>query len=136
MAGTPLEHDLDVLRPRPEYVILGGKKIDISFIPSGVAMDAMEGQQELQKLTDTPEKLKKVNAGGKEAKRSFEIAAELCASITKNQHEEMDKEWLLKNTDVVQIKALLELVTAAVFRSLETAEDDDIKKPEATEESP
>ncbi len=134
--GDPIVHDLDVLRPKPEYVLLGGKQIDISFIPAGVAMDIMTLQQELQKLTDSPEKMKRVQSGGKAAQRSFEIAAELCASITSNQHSEMDKKWLLKNTDVLQIKALMELVTQAAFRSLEDAEDDDIKKPEATEESP
>lgn len=133
----PLIHDLDILRPRPEYVRLAGKEIDISFIPSGIAMDIMGLQNELQELTDTPEKLKAVEAGGEEAKRSFEIAAELCAAITKSQHPEMDKEWLLKNTDVLQIKALMEYVTKAVFRSLQSAEDEELKKPQAAEtESP
>ena len=132
----PIVHDLDVLRPQPEYVLLGGKKIDISFIPAGVAMDMMALQQELGKLTDTPEKLKKVAAGGKDARRTFEIAADLCAAITKSQHPEMDKEWLLKNTDVLQIKALVEYVTTAVSHSLEGAEDDEVGGEQATEESP
>lgn len=134
--SEPIVHDLDVLRPQPEYVKLAGKKIDISFIPSGIAMEAMQMQQELQKLTDTPEKIKKVRAGGKAAQRTFEIAAELCAGITKSQYPEMDKEWLLNHTDALQIKALIGFVTAAVSRSLETAEDDDIKKPVAVEGSP
>ncbi len=131
-----ITHNLDVLRPPPEYVILGEKKIDISFIPAGVAMDMMTLQQELSKLTDTPEKLKKVVAGGKAAGRTFEIAADLCAAITSSQHPEMDKDWLLKNTDVLQIKALVEYVTTAVSRSLDSAEDDEIKNPPATEGSP
>jgi len=131
-----ITHDLDVLRPQPEYVLLGGKKIDISFIPSGIAMDMMALQDELAKLTSTPEKLKKVAAGGKVAGRTFEIAAELCAAITSSQYPEMDKDWLLKNTDVLQIKALMELVTTAAARSLDSAEDDEIKKPPATEGSP
>ncbi len=134
--GEPIVHDLDVLRPKPEYVLLGGKQIDISFIPAGVAMDMMALQQELNKLVNTPEKLRKVAAGGKEAQRTFEIATDLCAAITSSQYPEMDKAWLLKNTDALQIKALVEYVTSAVSRSLEGAEDDEIKKPEATEESP
>ncbi len=132
----PIVHDLDVLRPQPEYVLLDGKKIDISFIPAGVAMDMLTLQQELGKLTDTPEKLKKVAAGGKDARHTFELAADLCAAITKSQHPEMDKEWLLKNTDVLQIKALVEYVTAAVSHSLEGAEDDEVGGEQATEESP
>ena len=135
--ADPIVHDLDVLRPSPEYVRLGGKDIDVSFIPSGIAMDIMGLQQELVKLTGTPEKLKKIDSGGKETRRSFEIAAEVCAGITKGQHEEMDKEWLLAHTDVVQIKALMDYVMKAVFRSFEGAEDKEIKKLEATEtESP
>ena len=133
---TPVIHDLDVLRPRPEYVRLGGKDIDISFVPSGVALDIMGLQTELQELTDTPEKLAAVKAGGGAAKRSFEIAAELCAAITSAQHEDMTKEWLLRNTDVLQIKALMEHVTRAVFKSLENAEDEETKKPPAAEAGP
>ena len=130
-------HDLDILRPKAEYVRLGGKDIDVSFIPSGVAMDIMELQAELRKLTGSPEKMKKIEEGGKEAKRSFEIAAGLCASITKLQHPEMDKEWLLAHTDVVQIKALMDYVTKAVFRSMDSAEDPEIKKqPAVGEKSP
>ena len=130
---TPIIHDLDILRPKPEYVRLGGKEIDISFIPSGVAMDIMALQEELRELTDSPEKLDALRAGGKEAQRSFEIGAELCAAITASQYPEMDKEWLLKHTDVFQIKALIEHVTKAVFKSLESAEEPELKKPLAAE---
>jgi len=134
--SEPIVHDLDVLRPPKEFVRLGGKDIDVSFIPSGVAIDIMGMQQELNDLTNTPEKLKKVEAGGKEARRSFEIAAELCAAITQSQYPDMNKEWLLVNTDVIQIKALMDYVTRAVFNSLETAEDPEVKKPQADEETP
>ena len=127
----PIVHDLDVLRPPPEYVKLAGKEIDISFIPSGIAIDISTLQDEMRDLTDTPEKLKKIQKGGKETARSFDIAAELCAKITSSQHEEMDKEWLLKNTDVVQIKILMEHITKAVFKSFESIEDEELKKQPA-----
>jgi len=130
--SEPLIHDLDVLRPKPEYIKLGGHKIDIS----GVAMDVMERQQELIELTNTPEKLKEVEEGGQAAKRSFEIAAELCASITSIHEPEMDKEWLLKNTDVVQLKALIDHVTAGVMRSLNNVGDESLKKTPAAEGNP
>jgi len=135
--AEPIIHDLDILRPKPEYVRLGGKEIDISFIPSGIALEIMGLQAELQEIAGTPDKLAAIKAGGDAATRSFEIAAELCAAITKSQHEEMDKDWLLRHTDVQQIKALMDHVTKAVFRSLETAEDEELKKPQAAEpESP
>ena len=131
--SEPIVHDLDVLRPTPEYVLLSSEKIDVSFIPSGIAIDIMGMQQRLTKLTDTPAKLKRVEEGGDEAKQSFEIAAELCAAITHHQHEHMDKDWLLANTDVIQIKALMDHITRAVFRSLGSVEDDGLKKTPATE---
>ena len=134
--NEPIVHDLDVLRPQPEYVKLAGEKIDVSFIPAGVAMDIMGMQAELVKLTGTEAKMKKVAAGGDEAKKSFDIAAQLCAAITKGQHAHMDKEWLLANTDVVQIKALMDYVTKAVFNSLAGAEDDEVGGDPATGETP
>lgn len=121
-------HDLDRLRPPPEYILLAGQKIDISFIPSGVALDIMKMQEQLKGLMDTPEKMKKIQEGGKEAGQTFELAADLCASITKSQHEEMTRDWLLKNTDVKQIKALMDHITRAVFKSLEGIEDEESKK--------
>ena len=49
----------------------------------------------------------------------------------------MDKEWLLKNTDVIQIKMLMEYITKAVFKSFESIEDDELKKQQAVKtESP
>ncbi len=119
MSDKPVVYDLDVLRPSPEYIVLATKKLDISFIPSGIAIDIMDMRQKMEKLTDTPAKLKKIEAGGKEAIQSFQIAAGICAKITESQHKEMTKEWLLKNTDVRQLKVLIERVTNAVFKSLE-----------------
>jgi len=127
----PIIHDLDILRPAPEYVKLAGKEIDISFIPSGIAIDIENIQEKMNKLTDTPAKMKKIAGGGKEAAQSFDIAAELCAKITSSQHEEMDKEWLLKNTDIFQIKALMEYVISATTKSFESIEDEDSKKQQA-----
>ena len=52
-------------------------------------------------------------------------------------HEEMTKDWLLKHTDVIQVRALMDHITKAVFKSLESAEEPELKKPQAAEpESP
>jgi hypothetical protein len=126
----PIIHDLDVLRPKPEFVKLGGKEIDISFIPSGVALEIMSLRSTLESLTDTAEKVAEIEAGGDAALKSFEITAEICAKITETQHKEMTKEWLLKNTDVLQLKALIEYITQAMLSSLE-AGGVDIKNPQA-----
>lgn len=127
----PIVHDLDVLRPSPEYVKLAGKEIDISFIPSGIAIDIENIQEKMRELTDTPAKMKKIQNGGREAVASFDIMAELCARITSSQHEEMTKDWLLKHTDIFQIKALMEYVIKATTKSFESIEDEDLKKQPA-----
>jgi len=128
MSEKPIVHDLDILRPLPEYVLLGGKKIDISFVPSGIAVDIMAMQQKLQKLIGTPEKLRKIEAGGQEAIESFQVAASICAKITESQHKDMTEEWLLKNTNVMQLKQLIEHITNAVSKSLESIEGEAGKK--------
>ena len=115
-------HDLDVLRPEPEIVKLAGKEIDISYIPSGVALDIMSLRQELEDLTNTQDKVDKIEEGGEEAQKSFDIAADICSKITSAQHEEMTKEWLLVNTDIIQLRALIDFVTNAVFKSLGDAD--------------
>ena len=127
MADKPVVYDLDVLRPEAEFVMLAGKQIDISFIPSGVAIDIMSMRQKMEKLTSTPAKLKKIEAGGSEAIETFQISAEICAKITERKHKEMTKEWLLKNTNVAQLKKLIEHVTNAVFKSLEGMEGESEK---------
>ena len=134
--AEPIVHDLDVLRPPSVYVKLAGKKIDIGFIPSGIAIDIMKLKDELMSLTDSPEKIERIENGGEEALRSFEIAAELCAAITKSQYPEMDKAWLLKNTDAVQMQALMQRITEAVFDSIQTVEDEETKNLSAAGVNP
>jgi len=138
MAKEPLIHDLDKLRPPAEYVLLGGRKIDISFIPSGVALDVIQRKQELEAMTDTPEKLAEIEDGGPAAAATFELAAMMCATITAAQVPEMDKDWLLKNTSVNQLKALIDIFTTSVFASLEGVQDEDgeTKKRKAVKPRP
>lgn len=136
MADKPIVYDLDILRPSPKYVLLAGKKIDISFIPSGLAIDIMEMRQELMELGDTPDKIKKIKEGGEEALDTFQITAGMCAMITQVQHEEMTKEWLLKNTNVAQLKQLIGYISEAVFTSLESAEDNIGKNQTAVKTTP
>ena len=120
-------HDLDILRPPQEVVRLGGKDIDISFIPSGVAIDVMSMQDQLADTTGNDDEL---------SKQRFELVAELCAKITENQHEHMDKIWLLKNTDILQLKRLIELISSGITKSLENVgvDQDDDEDPPTTED--
>lgn len=132
--AKPIVHDLDVLRPEPEYLKLGGKEIDISFIPSGIALDIMGLRERLEELTNTPEKMKRIETGGEEALKTFDISAELCAKITESQHKELTKEWLLKNTSIIQLKKLIDYVSEAVVKSLE-AGGVETKNPQPVEQN-
>ena len=130
---TPVIQDLDILRPPPEYVRLGGKDIDISFIPAGVAIDILALQDQMTELAGTDEKVEKLVNNREASLRLFDLQAEYCAKLTSAQFPEMDKAWLLKNTSVRQLKILIGRVTRAVTRSLSAVEDDELKNPSAAE---
>ncbi len=109
MSEDKIIHDLDILRPPSEYVKLGGKEIDISYVPSGVAIDMIILHEKLDK--------------SKSEKEQFGIAAEICSKLTSMQHKEMTKEWLLKETNVDQLYALMRYVFDSVSKSLDTGNE-------------
>jgi hypothetical protein len=109
--------DLDVLRPPPQFVKLGGNKIDISFIPCALTFEVDRLAQELGKLD-----LVEVNKGGKAAEKAFDIAIDLCAVFCSAKHPEMTKDWFMQNTDPVQINRLAETIQSTLQRSYAGAE--------------
>ena len=129
----PVIHDLDILRPPPEYVRLGGHDIDISFIPSGIAIDVTNLEIELREMMESKEKIQEDDEA---ASKTFDMLAELCSRITRFQHEEMTKEWILKNTDIVQLNQLMLLIIQGVRKSLNLSEDEETKKQQTTKASP
>ena len=56
--------------------------------------------------------------------------------FTSNEHAEMDKEWLLQNTDVIQLKRLIELVVETVYKSLELTDDENQEDADANPPKP
>ena len=84
--------DLDILKPEQQKIRLAGKEIDISFIPSGIALKALEMQEELRDVQK-----KDVANDAEASKKAFDISAEICGLICQAQNTEMTKEWLLKN---------------------------------------
>ena len=131
---SPVIQDLDILRPPPEYVRLGGKDIDISFVPAGVAIDILSLQDQMTELAGTDEAVERLTKDREASLRLFSLQAEYCAKLTSAQFPEMDKDWLLKHTSVRQLKILIARVTAAVTRSLAAVEDEEVKKASAVEE--
>jgi hypothetical protein len=129
-------YDLDVLRPAKKLIRLGGKTIDISFIPSGKAIAVLQLKEQLDELTNTDKKLEAVETDNAIAVKSFNLAAEICSMFTSNEHAEMDKEWLLQNTDVIQLKRLIELVVETVYKSLELTDDENQEDADANPPKP
>lgn len=130
---TPVIQDLDVLRPTPEYVRLGGKDIDISFVPAGVAIDILGLQDQMTELAGSDDAVERLTKDRDASLRLFDLQAEYCAKLTSAQFPEMDKDWLLKHTSVRQLKILIARVTSAVTRSLAAVEDEEVKKASAAE---
>ena len=129
----PVIHDLDILRPAPEYVRLGGHDIDNSFIPSGIAIDITNLETELRGVMGAKENIEEDSEA---ATKSFKLLAEICAGITSFQCEEMTTEWLLKHTNLEQLNQLMLHITRGVRNSLNLSEDEETKKQQTTKASP
>jgi len=122
MPDSKIIHDLDLLRPPAQYVRLGGNDIDISFVPSGIAIDIIILKEKLDETKDD--------------KDSFGVAADLCAAITQSQYEEMTKDWLLKNTTIDQLYALMRHIFEATTNSLVAMGDKNVEGKKAVGKNP
>ena len=121
--------DLDVLRPPPQFVKLGGNEVDLSFVPCALTFEVDRLANELADLD-----IAEVEKGGDEAERAFGIAIELCATFCQWKYPEMDKDWFLSNTDPTQVNKLSEMIQLTLQRSYAGAEAYG-KNPEAAKES-
>ena len=84
--------DLDILRPKKRSIKIGGKEVDVSFVPCAITFDLDAAVRELQDST------KKVDL-----KKSFEVAVKICALFCANQYPEMTEKWLMDHTDAKQL---------------------------------
>jgi hypothetical protein len=109
--------DLDVLRPDPVVIKLGGHEIDVSFIPCALTFEVDRLAQELAGLD-----LKEVQKGGEEANRAFLIAIDLCVAFCSARYPEMTKDWFMQNTDPLQINRLADTIQETLQRSYAGAE--------------
>jgi len=101
--------DLDVLKPEPRMVRLGGKDIDVSFIPCGITFEIDDLVSQLRNLDESA-----VQAGGEEARKAFSLSVKLCAVFCSFKHPELDEEWFLANASPQQLEAFTNAVRAAL----------------------
>jgi len=104
--------DLDVLRPEPRIVHIGGKDIDVSFVPCGITFDVDAIVRELQGMDQN-----KLLENGPETKRAFELSVELCSVFCSHNYPELDKEWFFQNTDANQIKQFSTAIKDALVKA-------------------
>ena len=107
--------DLDVLRPEPRFIKLGGKEIDVSFVPCAITFDLEQIVQEMAKLTAAD----LTEGSGPAAKRGFDLAVQLCALFCQRKQPEMTAEWFMDNTDAGQVGVFAEAIKVAIVRSYE-----------------
>lgn len=105
--------DLDILRPKKRVIKLGGKEIEVSFIPCGITFDVDEIIQKIASLGDDIEKDKK------KTKEAFELSVELCVLFCKQKHPEMNKDWFYKNTSPEQVGILVSILRDTLLKSYE-----------------
>lgn len=128
----PIVHNLDVLRPRPEYVELAGRRFDLSRIPSGIALEIVAEwesfQEDAQQLT--------ANSAGPKAAETLEKALRLVVRLLRRpfslrhfdewwQTRGVTRRWLIRHTDIVQLRRFIDLTVRLLFKSLNAGADEE-----------
>ena len=101
--------DLDVLRPIPKFVILGGNKIDVSFIPCAITWDIDRIVRELSSISQ-----EEILKNGEETKKAFNLTIEMCSTFCCWQYPELTEEWFGKNCNATQIQAFSKSIQEAL----------------------
>ena len=110
--GTLL--DLDIIRPEKNIIKLHGKEIDVSFIPAGITFDLDAITAEMAKLD-----LDKVQDGGDETKKAFELGVRLCSVFCTIHYPEMTPDWFNKNVDPTQIRLMADAIKDSLAKIYE-----------------
>ena len=104
--------DLDILRPEPRIVKIGGKEIDVSFVPTGITFDLDGIMQELIKID-----AKKIKTDPEMSKRAFDLGVKLCVVYSEHKYRDMNEEWFRNNTSSAQIEAFAKAIQEALIAS-------------------
>jgi len=110
-------YDLDTLRPAKKLVRLGGKEIDVSYIPTAITWEVDNVVRELEKIN-----LEKMQEGGDETKKAFDLTIDLCVLFCEWKYPELDRQWFLENTGPQQINAFAEIIKQTLEDAYKGAE--------------
>lgn len=104
--------DLDVLRPTPKFVRLGGKDIDVSFIPCGITFEVDQIIRELNTITQND-----ILNDSALSKRAFDLSIDLCVVFCSHNYPELDRAWFNENTNMTQITKFTEAISEALMKA-------------------
>lgn len=107
--------DLDVLRPASRHVILGGQKIDVSFVPSAITFDLQVVLSEMAAL----DQKKMAKSDLDELETAFLLGVRVCTIFCAHNYPEMTEEWFLAETNAEQISALSTEIQGAYVKAFE-----------------
>lgn len=105
--------DLDKLIPEQRTIILAGEEIDVSKIPSRVTMEVAEKADVLQ-------------SGSNE---SFPVLLDMIVKICKPSKPDITQDWLIDNTSMHQLIALIKFVLEPLNEQVEEGETKNLTAP-------
>ena len=106
--------DLDLLRPEQKIIKLGGKEIDVSFIPCGITFEVDRITREIGALD-----FEKVQEGGDETEKAFKLSMQLCAVFCQINNPEMDEAWFKRHANPQQVNALVTEIKSTLYKGYE-----------------
>jgi hypothetical protein len=123
--------DLDVLRPEPKFIKIGGKEIDVSFIPCAITFDIDQIMEQLQNITSKDlmideeaekdftdeEKLEAKNLRNKKIKETFDLSIRLCSTFCQHKYPELDETYFMDECDAGQVRKFVEYIREALNRA-------------------
>jgi hypothetical protein len=110
--------DLDALRPQSTKVKLGGRVVEVSFIPVGITFEIDRIINEMLHLD-----MEEAKKGEEEGKKAIECMIELCATFCSVSYPDMDKEWFHKNVDSTQLTGFSDLIKTTLEKSYAAVKD-------------
>jgi|SRR5690606_23579305 len=101
--GNPKILDLDKLIPEQRIVRIAGEEIDVSKIPSRVTMEVAQKADILRSGSD----------------ESFPIMIDMIVKILKQSKPDVTRDWIIDNTSMDQLIALIEFVLEPLNKKVE-----------------
>lgn len=112
-------YDLDAELPAQEFIKLGGYKINISFVPCGVAIPLATAYEKWVQKSIEDGGIKGLEKDYKVAHINALLQIKIVSIFTEYCHPELSEEWLLKNVPFKNITFLVKKLVSAIMGKIE-----------------